>query len=98
MVVAASFSQTYLRNAYNNGYPCIECPALVARLLTMLAEEISAGARTVIPGDELAIDFTKSVVTYRGERFSFPALGAVPQSLVVAGGVENVVRARLGIG
>ena len=98
VVVAASFSQTYLRNAYNNGYPCIECPALVARLLTMLAEEISAGARTVIPGDELAIDFTKSVVTYRGERFSFPALGAVPQSLVVAGGVENVVRARLGIG
>jgi hypothetical protein len=36
-------------------------------------------------------------VTYRSERFTFPQLGDVPQSLVVAGGVENVVRARLGL-
>ncbi len=31
LVIAASFSQTYLRNAYNNGFLCIEVPELVKR-------------------------------------------------------------------
>ncbi len=26
LVIAGSYSQTYLRNAFNNGFPCIECP------------------------------------------------------------------------
>jgi len=26
LVIAGSFSQTYLRNAFNNGFPCIEVP------------------------------------------------------------------------
>src|SRR6266850_2104279 len=30
LVIAASFSQTYLRNAYNNGFLCIEVPEFVA--------------------------------------------------------------------
>jgi len=30
MVIAASFSQTYLRNAYNNGFLCVELPELVS--------------------------------------------------------------------
>jgi homoaconitate hydratase len=97
IVIAGSFSQTYLRNAYNNGYPCIECPALVRRLETLFADEIVAGTPTVIPGDELTIDFRRSTVTFRGERSTFPALGEVPQTLVVAGGVESLVRARLGL-
>jgi len=37
-------------------------------------------------------------VTYRGEPFHFPPLGTVPQSLVIAGGVENLVSKRLGLG
>ena len=97
VVIAGSFSQTYLRNAYNNGYPCIECPPLVRRLREMLAADVEAGTPTIIPGDEIVIDFTRSTVQYRGERFAFPALGEVPQSLVVAGGVERQVRARLGL-
>jgi homoaconitate hydratase len=97
VVIAGSFSQTYLRNAYNNGYPCIECPSLVRRLRELLAADIAAGTPTVIPGDEIAIDFERSTVSYRGERFAFPALGEVPQSLVVAGGVEHQVRAKLGL-
>jgi len=98
VVIAGSFSQTYLRNAYNNGYPCIECPALVRRLRDLLAGDIAAGTPTIIPGDEIVIDFKRSAVTYRDERFAFPPLGEVPQALVVAGGVENQVRARLGLG
>jgi len=95
VVVAGSFSQTYLRNAFNNGFLCIEVPALVHRLRELFAAAVAAGERTVIPGDEVTIDFTSSTLLYRGEPFVFPALGSVPQSLVVAGGVENLVRQRL---
>ena len=40
MVIAGSFSQTYLRNAYNNGFICIECPALVTAVKEQLREQI----------------------------------------------------------
>jgi homoaconitate hydratase len=97
LVIAASFSQTYLRNAFNNGFLCIEVPGLVARVREQFAKEITAKEKTIIPGDEIDIDFTASTIRWRGENFSFPALGSVPQSLVIAGGVENLVAKRLGV-
>ena len=97
LVIAASFSQTYLRNAFNNGFLCIEVPEFVARVRGQFASEIAAKQKTIIPGDEIDIDFTSSTITWRGERFTFPALGSVPQSLVIAGGVENLVAKRLGV-
>jgi homoaconitate hydratase len=97
LVIAASFSQTYLRNAFNNGFLCIEVPELVARVREQFAREVAAKEKTIIPGDEIDIDFTSSTVSWRGEKFSFPALGSVPQSLVIAGGVENLVAKRLGV-
>jgi len=98
MVIAGSFSQTYLRNAYNNGFACIECPRLVTFLRGELAEAVAGGEPTVIPGDDIVIDFARGSVTYRERTFRFPALGSVPQGLVVAGGIENQVRERLGLG
>ncbi len=95
LVIAASFSQTYLRNAFNNGFLCIEVPELVARLREQFVAEIAAKDKTVIPGDEVDIDFTSSTISWRGEKFVFPALGSVPQSLVIAGGVENLVSRKL---
>jgi homoaconitate hydratase len=97
LVIAASFSQTYLRNAFNNGFLCIEVPEFVARVREQFAGEIAAKQKTVIPGDEIDIDFTSSTIRWRGEQFTFPALGSVPQSLVIAGGVENLVAKRLGV-
>jgi homoaconitate hydratase len=97
LVIAASFSQTYLRNAYNNGFLCVEVPELVKRLREQFTEEIGAKEKTIIPGDAIDIDFTSSVITWRGEEFPFPALGSVPQSLVIADGVENLVAKRLGL-
>ena len=92
LVIAGSFSQTYLRNAFNNGFLCIELPEFV----NMLKQEVlAAGAKSQIPGDEIEVDFTTGTLTYRSKRFSFPALGSVPQSLIVAGGVENLVRSKL---
>ena len=98
LVIAGSFSQTYLRNAFNNGFLCIEVPELVERLRDQFSAETAGKEKTIIPGDEIDIDFTSSTISWRGEKFSFPALGSVPQSLVIAQGVENLVARRLGLG
>jgi homoaconitate hydratase len=97
LVIAASFSQTYLRNAYNNGFLCVEVPELVKRLRDQFTKEIAAKEKTIIPGEEIDIDFRSGVIHWRGETFAFPPLGSVPQSLVVAEGVENLVAKRLGL-
>jgi homoaconitate hydratase len=93
LVIAGSFSQTYLRNAFNNGFLCIEVPKLVKRL----RERLTAKEKTIIPGEEIEVDFTASTVTWGGDLFHFPALGSVPQSLVIAGGVERLVARKLGM-
>lgn len=97
LVIAGSFSQTYLRNAFNNGFLCIETPEFVSKLKARFAESIARKEKTIVPGDEIEINFSASTLTYAGETYTFPALGSVPQSLVVAGGVENLVAQRLGL-
>ena len=94
VLIAASFSQTYLRNAYNNGFLCVEIPALVKELRHQFRSDME---KTIIPGSTVAIDFVSSVVTWQEKTFSFPPLGTVPQSLVIAGGAENVVAKKLGL-
>ncbi len=71
------------------------CRSSSRRLREQFADRVAARERTIVPGDEVAVDFTTGTLTWRGEAFAFPALGSVPQSLVVAGGVENLVRSRL---
>ncbi|MFZ0802132.1 MAG: homoaconitase [Terriglobales bacterium] len=97
LVIAGSFSQTYLRNAYNNGFLCVEVPEFTRRLRDRFCEEIVAKEKTIIPGENVEIDFTSGTITWRGETFVFPPLGSVPQSLVIAGGAENLVAKRLGL-
>ena len=97
LVLAGSFSQTYLRNAYNNGFVCIECPQFVTRLKEEFRAEVEGGTLTLIPGDNLDVDFSRGTVSFKGETFQFPPLGSVPQGLVVAGGSENLIRKKLGL-
>ncbi len=92
-VVAGSYSQTYLRNAINNGFVCVECPGLSDAMRAAFAAEEKAGAKTVIGDDALQLDFQRSVATWRGTEYSFAPLGRPVQELVIAGGVENMVRA-----
>ena len=94
LVIAGSFSQTYLRNAFNNGYPCIESPRLVESLSEQLVS--SPKDRTLIPGYEVQVDFASGTIVWRGEQFPFAPLGRVAQSLVIAGGVENLVKQKIG--
>ncbi|MHC4064016.1 MAG: homoaconitase [Planctomycetota bacterium] len=95
MVIAASFSQTYKRNAFNNGFIVFECAELVAELRRRLADQISAGTRTIPAAGSATVDFTASIITFDGQKFPFAPLGPVPQELIVAGGAEAVVQRKL---
>lgn len=91
-VIAASFSETYKRNAFNNGFVCFECPELVEHLRKGPREPGGAKSRLVGP---IEIDYQRSTLTAAGRTFAFPPLSSVAQELVVAGGAEEVVRRRL---
>lgn len=89
-VIAASFSETYKRNAFNNGFVCFECPALVE----YLRQGGRAGSKSRLAG-EVEVDYLASVVRLGGREFGFAPLSPVAQELVVAGGAEAVIRRRL---
>ena len=89
-VIAASFGETYRRNAFNNGFLCIECPALVDHLAATLGE----GSPT-IPGPGVTIEFTTSTIGCDDRAFPFAPLSTVAQELVVAGGAEAIAGSSL---
>ena len=93
-VIAASFSETYKRNAFNNGFVVFECPELVTYLRENLIRRLPDAAPTTV-GPEITIDYATSVLTLDGKSFSFPPLSPAAQELIVAGGAENLVAARL---
>ena len=92
LVIAGSYSQTYLRNAINNGFVCVECPALSDALRAHFADQAADGAKTIVADDEITLDFQRSVATWRGTEYRFAPLGKPVQEVVIAGGVENQVR------
>ncbi len=92
MVIAASYSQTYKRNAFNNGYIVIECPELVDELKAAFAGDKTL---TIRSGRRARVDFTRGRIECEGESYTFAALGEVAQELVVKGGFEAVIRLRL---
>src|SRR6266852_5506194 len=89
-VIAASFSETYKRNAFNNGFVVFECPELVTHLRASLTNRTPTTVAS-----EITIDYSKSVLVIDGKSFSFPPLSPAAQELIVAGGAENLVAARL---
>jgi len=94
LVIAETFSATYTRNAFNNGFVCIVCPDLVAAL-----REANTGSDALtIPGDALVVNFEDSEIALGDRTFRFPALGPAAQELVAAGGSENVVKRKLAAG
>ncbi len=92
LVIAGSFSQTYLRNAFNNGMACVASPELAMAMREAFATEVDGGAKTVIGGDAVVLDFVRAVAIWQEREFAFAPLGTVVQELVIAGGVENQVR------
>jgi homoaconitate hydratase len=87
-VIAASFSETYKRNAFNNGFVVFECPELVEHLRKTKGDKSRLAC-------EIEIDFQRGTLTSDGQSFAFSPLSPTAQELVVAGGAEAVVAKRL---
>jgi len=92
LVIAGSFSETYKRNAFNNGFLCIECPELLAAV----RGSNPAPGPTHRTGVDVEVDFSTSIARAAGAEYPLSPLGPAAQDLVLAGGLESLVRQRLG--
>lgn len=95
-VIASSFSETYKRNAFNNGFVVFECPDLVNHI--RLSTVSASSARTRAAG-EIDIDFVRGSLRLTTDgttaSFTFQTLSRVAQELVASGGAEHAVASRI---
>jgi len=91
LVIAGSFSETYKRNALNNGFLTIEAPELVNDLKAKFGTD-NLTARTDI---QATIDFQKAVLNIGDKEYEISPLGMAAQELVLVGGLENWVKKKL---
>ena len=90
-VIAGSFSETYARNAINNGFLIIECSDLVNDLKEKYGKEIL----TVRTNKKVKIDFENSSIIFDGKEYSIDPVGEAAQELIIAGGLEEWVKKNL---
>ncbi|MDX9911569.1 MAG: aconitase family protein [Phycisphaerales bacterium] len=85
MVIATSISQTYQRNAFNNGLIAIESADIMARVRET-ARDITV-SRSVV-GPHIEVNFEQGRITTPSGQASFNIPDQVAQELIVAGGLE----------
>jgi homoaconitate hydratase len=90
-VIAGSFSETYARNAINNGFLIIECSELV----NVLKEKYGKEKFTVQTNKKVKIDFENSSISFDGKEYSIDPVGEAAQELIIAGGLEEWVKKNL---
>ena len=91
LVIAGSYSATYLRNAINNGFLCLEVPELVDDL----KEEFGTNTLTVYTKIKAKIDFKASKIITDKKEYKISPVGVAAQELIVDGGLENWVKKQL---
>ena len=91
LVVVGSASQTYKRNALNNGFLVIEIPELVDDLMNKYGKD----NLTVATNSIANFDFVNSKLEYNGKEYTFSPVGFAAQELVIAGGLENWIKNNL---
>jgi homoaconitate hydratase len=91
MVVGGSFSETYKRNALNNGFLVLEAPELVKDL----KERFGTSKPTVQTHLEMKLDIRFSSLWVDGRTYSIGSVGPAAQELIIEGGLENWVKKRL---
>tara|TARA_B100000686_G_scaffold353777_1_gene460764 strand:+ start:841 stop:2814 length:1974 start_codon:yes stop_codon:yes gene_type:complete len=88
VVLAGSFSQTYKRNAINNGFLVMEAPELVNDMKKEFGNE-----KLSIKTDLAAIiDFKNSLIKIEEKEYSIAPLGKAAQELILTEGLENWVK------
>jgi homoaconitate hydratase len=91
LVVAGSFSETYKRNALNNGFLAIEAPELV----NDLKKQFGVDKLTVKTGIAAKVDFAHSKIQAAGKEYPIGPVGVAAQELILSGGLEEWVKGRL---
>ncbi len=91
LVIAGSFSATYMRNALNNGYLVIEVPKLVDDLKLKFGSE----DLTILTNIKAKVSFKNSEIEANGEVYKFSPVGTAAQELIITGGLENWVKKNL---
>jgi homoaconitate hydratase len=91
LLLGGSFSETYKRNALNNGFLILEAPELVKDL----KEQFGADKLTVRTGLVAALDIRSSSLTVNGKAYPTSSVGPAAQELILEGGLESWVKNRL---
>lgn len=87
-VIVGSASQTYMRNALNNGFLVVESPSFIKYLKSF----ISLDKPTIYTENEIRINFKTSKIYYDEKVFNINPVGPAAQELVVLGGLENWIK------
>ncbi|MCG8607045.1 aconitase family protein, partial [bacterium] len=91
LVIAGSFSETYKRNALNNGFLTLEAPSLIENLKARFGTK----RLTIRTGVLARIDFENVFLMCDGERYAFDPVGTAAQELIITGGLESWVKKEL---
>ncbi|KAJ2453648.1 mitochondrial Homoaconitase [Coemansia sp. RSA 2336] len=99
LVICESASETFKRNAVNNGLLVLESPRLVQWLRSQfqtpdapLTIATSLNAHVALVDGTVELRDGSGSLVYEG---SLPRIGKAAQEIIVAGGLENWVRARM---
>ncbi len=95
LVIAASASSTFKRNAFNDGFPIVECAPLVSALRRRFAPEGKAAPRVVRTGLAARVDLGAGVVHVEGAAHAFTPLSPAARELLARGGLGPLVREAL---
>lgn len=90
-VIVGSASQTYQRNAINNGFLVLES----SELTDYLKEKFGTEKLTSYSDSDSEIDFKNSKIIFEEKEFEFSPVGTAAQELIVIGGLENWVKQKL---
>ncbi len=91
LVLAGSFSQTYKRNAINNGFLILEAP----ELLDDLKEKFDNSKLSIKTGWTATIDFKQSLIIIKDKNYPISPIGKAAQELILTEGLENWVKERI---
>jgi homoaconitate hydratase len=88
LVIAGSFSETYKRNALNNGFLALEAP----KLTRDLKQKFGTDKLSIRTGITATVDFRRSQISAEDGDYAISPVGTAAQELVLAGGLENWVK------